>query len=319
MTISNLTITGGLTVGDNGGGILNEAGSVLSLNQVAMTANQAMADSTGLDGGCGGGIENGGTLYVSNSNFTGNVASLGSTIIGSQGGAINSFGPSVTVTNSVFTKNQADGTSTEQGFGTGGAINTDGSAATISNSTFIRNTASGRAINGGAISIEGPLTPADLYTGNTTISNSTFTGNQGIGANGTDDFSFEFGGQSLGGAIYTDLPLTIVNCGFTDNLAKGGDRGNNNSGVTDKGTNGFVGLAAGGAIINQGGTLSVTSSFFVGNQAIGGNSAAGVGGPVAGGGIANAGFSTTTLSNVTIQGNLAKGGSGGPGSIGGSS
>jgi hypothetical protein len=318
VAIANLTITDGKTVGDYGGGILVEAGSVLSLNQVAMTNNQAMADSTGLVGGCGGGIENGGTLYVNNSAFTDNVASLGSNIIGSQGGGINSFGPSVT--NSVFTGNQADGLSTAQAFGTGGAINTDGSAAIISNSTFIANLALGRTVNGGAICIAGQQPGAgDLYMGNTTITNSTFTGNQAIAANGTNDFTNQFGGQSLGGAIFTNSPVTIANSGFTDNLAKGGDQGNNSSGVTDNNTNGFVGLASGGGVISQFGTLSITSSYFVGNQAIGGNSAVGVGGPVGGGGIANAGFSTATLTNVILESNQARGGSGGPGSAGGSS
>jgi hypothetical protein len=320
VAIASLTITDGKTVGDYGGGILVEAGSVLNLNQVAMTNNQAMADSTGVVGGCGGGIENGGTLYVNNSTFTGNVASLGSTSTGSQGGGINSFGPSVTVTNSIFTGNQADGLSTGQAFGTGGAINTDGSAATISNSTFIANLALGRTVNGGAICIAGQQPGAgDLYMGNTTITNSTFTGNQAIAANGTNDFTNQYGGQSLGGAIFTNSPLTIANSGFTDNLAKGGDQGNNNSGVTDNNTDGFIGLASGGGVISQFGTLSITSSYFVGNQAIGGNSAAGVGGPVGGGGIASAGFSTATLTNAILEGNLARGGSGGPGSAGGSS
>ncbi len=47
VNIASLTITDGLTVADNGGGILVGAGSVLNLNHVVMTGNQAMADSTG--------------------------------------------------------------------------------------------------------------------------------------------------------------------------------------------------------------------------------------------------------------------------------
>jgi hypothetical protein len=320
VTISSLTISGGLSVGADGGGILTEVGSVLALNQVVMTGNQAMADGTGLLGGSGGGIENAGTLYVNNSHFTNNVASLSVTVIGSQGGAIDSSGPSVTVTNSVFTKNEVDGASTGQAFGTGGAINTDGSAATISSSTFVGNIALGRTVNGGAIAIVGQQPGAgDMYSGNTTITNCTFTGNQAIGASGTDDFSFEYGGQALGGAIYNNQPLSVVGSFFTDNLAKGGDQGNNDSGVTDNDTNGFIGLGAGAGIANQGSTLSVTSTYFVGNQAVGGNSATGVGGPAGGGGILSAGGTTTTLTNVIFQGNLARGGNGGPGAVGGSS
>ena len=50
MTIGYLTIANGLTVADNGGGILVGAGSVLNLNHVVMTGNQAMADNTGAQG-----------------------------------------------------------------------------------------------------------------------------------------------------------------------------------------------------------------------------------------------------------------------------
>ena len=109
MQIDNLTIADGLTVGGNGGGILNEAGATLNLVQVALTNNQAQADSTG-NYGSGGGIENDGSLTVTESVFTNNLASGGNftnATSGSAGGAIDSNGPSLTVTNSVFTNNQA--------------------------------------------------------------------------------------------------------------------------------------------------------------------------------------------------------------------
>ncbi len=327
VTIEYLTITDGKTVADNGGGILVEGGATmndptgtLSLDHVVMTNNQAMADSTGLDGGSGGGIENGGTLTVNACSFTNNVASLNSTNAGSQGGGIDSFGPSVTVTNSNFTGNQVDGVSTGPAFGTGGDINTDGSAATISNSTFTGNVAFARTGQGGAICIEGPLTSADYYNGNTAISTSTFSRNDAIGSNGANDVMYEYGGQAEGGAFYTEAALTtITNSTFANNLAKGGDQGNNSSGVSDNDTNGFVGLAVGGGICNQFASLTVTNGSFVGNQAQGGNSAMGVGGLAGGGGIASAGYTATTLTNVILEGNQARGGSGGPGSLGGSS
>ncbi len=329
VTIGSLTITDGNTVGANGGGILVEGAAMpgepsgtLSLNHVVMTNNHAMADSTGLDGGSGGGIENGGTLTVNACSFFNNVASLNSTNAGSQGGGIDSFGPSVTVTNSNFTGNQVDGVSTGPAYGTGGAINTDGSAATISNSTFIGNIALARTGQGGAICVEGPITGADFYNGNTAISNSTFSRNEAIGSNAANNIMYQDGGQADGGAFYTEesaAPTTITNSAFSNNLAKGGDQGNNNSGVADNGINGFVGLAVGGGICNQFASLTVTNSSFVGNQAQGGNSATGVGGLAGGGGIASAGFTTTTLTGVILEGNQAKGGSGGPGSLGGSS
>ena len=141
VTVGYLTITDGLVVADNGGGILVGAGSVLNLNHVVMTGNQAMADSTGALGGSGGAIENWGTLNVSSATFINNEASLSSIFVGSNGGAIDSAGPSLSVTNSTFTRNIADGTATLRGGGDGGAINTDGSAAIITNCTFNRNLA----------------------------------------------------------------------------------------------------------------------------------------------------------------------------------
>jgi hypothetical protein len=319
VTINDLTVTDGYTVGDSGGGMLVDAGSTLNLDRVVLSGNRALAGNAGALGGSGGGIENTGTLTVTDSTFTENVASLSAIVVGSQGGAIDSSGPSLTVINSAFTSNKADGTPTGAGAGDGGAINANGSTVTITNSTFSGNEALGRTANGGAISIEGPLTATSTYDGNTTITGSSFFGNQAIGANGANDFTNEFGGQALGGAVFTDSALTmIVDSAFTNNLAKGGDQGNNNSGVTDQDTNGFVGLATGGGICNQGASLTVTNSLFTGNVAKGGNSGTGVGGSAAGGGILSAGFSTATLTRVTLLGNGAFGGNGGPASPGGS-
>jgi len=70
--IENLTIADGLTVGGNGGGILNEAGATLDLDHVVVTNNSAYADSQG-NFGNGGGIENDGSLTVTASVFTNNL------------------------------------------------------------------------------------------------------------------------------------------------------------------------------------------------------------------------------------------------------
>ena len=167
VSIGNLTISDGLVVADNGGGILVGAGAVLNLNHVVMTGNQAMADSTGVVGGSGGAIENWGTLNVSNSTFINNEASLSSIFVGSNGGAIDSAGPSLSVTNSTFTSNRAVGTAGLRGGGDGGAINTDGSAATITNCTFNgEHRGLGRRQSTEARSIAGRrrLTAADLST-----------------------------------------------------------------------------------------------------------------------------------------------------------
>jgi hypothetical protein len=103
------------------------------------------------------------------------------------------------------------------------------------------------------------------------ISNSTFYGNQAVATNGANDLTFRSGGEALGGAIDNSAPLTISNSTFTDNVAKGGDEGDNSSDGVDGG--GFVGIATGGGICNFFSSLTVSNSTFTDNRAIGGNSA----------------------------------------------
>ncbi len=162
-----------------------------------------------------------------------------------------------------------------------------------------------------------------MYNGNTTISNSTFSRNEAIGSNGANDFMLTSLAARPRAAPSTRklLLTTITNSTVYRTIwRRGGDQGNNNSGVSDNDTNGFVGLAVGGGICqSRFASLTVTNSYFVGNQAQGGNSATGVGGLAAGGGIVSAGCTTTTLTNVILEGNQARGGTGGPGSLGGSS
>lgn len=50
--------------------------------------------------------------------------------------------------------------------------------------------------------------------------------------------TYRDGGEALGGAVVNASPLTITNSAFTDNLAKGGDMGDNSSDGVDGG--GFV-------------------------------------------------------------------------------
>jgi hypothetical protein len=314
VNIDRLTITDGQILGGNGGGILIDAGATLNLDHVVLSKNSAYADSLG-NFGSGGGIENDGSLTVAESTFKSNLASGGNftdgVTEGSAGGAINSEGSSLTVTTSLFTNNEAVGPSTGTGEGNGGAIN-NSSAATITDSTFTGNLALGRTTNGGAIST-GEKVPTD--PGTMAISDCTFTDNQAVGANGTNNFTHKFGGQALGGAIANAAPLTIADSTFTDNLAKAGDQGNNLNGIDGEP---LVGSAYGGGIVNFASSLTVTDTAFIGNQAIAGNSAAGIGGGAVGGGVCGFIFSAPTLTDVVFIGNQAIGGSGGPGYAGGS-
>ncbi len=316
VAISGLTIADGREVAGNGGGILVDAGATLDLDQVVVDRNSAYADSSG-NYGDGGGIENDGSLTVTQSLFKNNLASggeyaapiTGPITEGSAGGAIDSQGPSLTVSASVFKNNEAVGPSTGTGEGNGGAINSS-SVGIITDSTFQCNAALGRTTNGGALSTGENETFA---APSLAISDCTFTGNEAVGANGTNNSAALFGGEALGGAVANAGPLTIATSTFTDNAARGGDQGDNVGGLD---ANPVLGEAWGGGLVNFASTLTITSTLFSGNQAIGGNSAAGPGAPAAGGGLAAEIFADTTLTDVTFLGNQAIGGRGGTSSPG---
>ena len=318
VSINGLTITDGHEVAGSGGGILIDAGATLNLDEVVVTDNQATADSMG-NFGSGGGIENLGTLTVKESSFINNVASLSSVSPGSEGGAIDSSGPALTVANSTFANNQADGSPTDDGSGNGGAINTNGSTANITNSTFHDNIAVGRLVNGGAISIEGPLTAAPHGQRQYGHQQQHFHGQPCRG---------QQRGQRLHQPKWRRVPgRRRVRWFRADDqqqhiYRQSGQRrrhGRRNSSVVaaiDAG--GFVGVATGGGVCHFFSSLTVTNSTFTDNQAKGGNSAFGPGGDAAGGGVLGAGFANTSLTHVTFVGNQVVGGAGASGSPGGS-
>ncbi len=313
VTIEDLTVADGKVTSENGGGILVDPGASLTLTHAAVTGNTAVSNSQGYYGD-GGGVENDGSLTVAGSTFFDNVCSGGSytdpVTEGSAGGAIDSQGPSLAVTGTAFTGNEAVGPSTGTGEGNGGAINIS-STATISFSTFTANEALGRTTNGGAISTgENELIAAPPIT----IGNCTFAYNAAVGANDAEDFTEKFGGQAVGGAIASAGPLTISGSSFTDNIAQAGNGGNNLNPI-DGGP--FVDSADGGGLIEFANTLTISTTTFTGNEAIGGSSVAGPGGSAIGGGVASWIFSTTTLTGVKFVDNAVVGGAGGPGFTGG--
>jgi hypothetical protein len=313
VTIEELTVADGAVVSANGGGILIDSGATLALKQAIVTGNSAYANSQGYYGD-GGGVENDGSLTVTGSRFTDNQCSGGSytdpITEGSAGGAIDSQGPSLSVTTSTFAYNDAVGPSTGTGEGNGGAINT-ASTASIAFCTFSGNEAIGRTTNGGAISAgENELIAAPPLS----ISNSTFTANQAVGANNVNDFTEKFGGQAVGGAIASAGPLSIGGSSFTDNIARAGNDGSNLNPI-DGGP--FVDSADGGGVIEFANTLTISTTTFTGNEALAGSCVAGPGGSAIGGGVASWIFSATTLTGVKFIDNVAVGGGGGPGYTGG--
>jgi hypothetical protein len=287
----------------NGGGIENETGGTLTVEDSTFIANQAIAGNGGsggrfrdlcvVDVALGGGISSadGTALVVSRSTFSHNQAVGGSNASGSTrgqsrvgngaGGGLGNLGVA-TVTDSTFDHNQA----------LGGSGNTGGSGFTIVGQG-----------SGGGISCSFFGSPAVL-----TVSNSTFAANRAVGGAGNTLGTFQGNGFGGGLANFVGTTATISNCTFTGNKAVGG------SGCF--GGKGGDGL--GGAVANfLGSTLTVSACTLSGNQAIGGAGGSGAdGGDGFGGGVCNDGQSALTILTSTAAGNEAAGGAAGGGGAG---
>lgn len=247
--ISGLTLANGHAGAGDGisfgqGGAISSLFAPLTISNCVLTGN--LAD------GHGGAISTNAALTVSNSTFSHNrVQQLSS--FSPSGGAIDANGATTTITGSVFTDNQVTGNRAS-----GGAINagafSPSAQLTVTNCTFSGNqtvvTAPGGPSVGGAIL----TTPGTAVQ----ISGSQFVGNQATGV-----------GTSSGGAIFANLgdvgggPVlgSISSSVFL-----------NNSAVAAAGSGGS---AEGGAILSEGGQLSLSNSQLIGNQALGGSAASG--------------------------------------------
>jgi len=142
--IAGLTITGGAA---NGGGVFN-AGT-LTLNQVAVSGNQAGDPTNG--GGTGGGIWNytTGTLTLNSSTVSGNTVVGNSSYNPSRGGGIANYG-TLTINNSTVSGNTAS-----DGSGAGISNTLASSTLTLRNSTVSGNSAIGFVGVGGGIADHG--------------------------------------------------------------------------------------------------------------------------------------------------------------------
>ena len=195
VSLSNLTIRSGQVGGLVGkGGGINNAGT-LTINNCAVTNNQAH----GSDGNAGGGIYNAGSLTINNSTVSQNHA-YG---ISGGGGTYNSG--SLRINKSTLTGNSA---------GVGGAVN--GGTITINNSTLSANT----AYVGGAIS-----------NATVVIVNSTLSGNSasqrggGVNTSTLSVFNSTLSGNSAaqGGNMFTNGATTIMQNSIVANSPRGGN------------------------------------------------------------------------------------------------
>jgi hypothetical protein len=150
-TLNALTIANGSESSGEGGGLVNEGGTV-------SISNSTFANNSATNGGNGGGLVNdGGTVNISNSTFASNSATYGG------GGLYNTSGK-VSISNSTFANNSATFA------GGGGLANFD--TVNISNSTFANNSATS-ASGGGLANDSGTMSISNSIVANNTGGNCT--------------------------------------------------------------------------------------------------------------------------------------------------
>jgi hypothetical protein len=233
-TINGITISGGRSP-NSAGGILNNGGARLTLNDTTVTDNQALGTqaSTGL----GGGIFNASnaTLTLNRSTVSANKAN---TPTGYGGGIYNQTGGNVTLNNSTV-----NGTNTSSTYG-GGLYS--GGTLTLNNSTI--NGVNTASHGGGIFNSFGTLT----------LDNSTVSANEA---------------SSYGGGIFNDggtLSLNESTISGVNKAVHGGGIYNSSGKLTlnrsTVSTNKATG-GSGGGIYNTGGTLTLDNSTVSANQA----------------------------------------------------
>ena len=232
LKLNGLTVSGGLTDGNDGGGIFSAG--VLSLVNSAVHDNMIESIDYELVGH-GGGIFSSGALTLTNSTVHDNVlVSVGVALVGNGGGIFSSG--TLTLTNSTVHDNAAG----SDFFGDGGGIFSSGTL-TLTNSDVHNNVAglgAGIVTSGTATlnycTIRGNSavsfsTGGISSSGTLTMTNSTVSGNFGLDAaggmwvsgtailtNSTISGNSQ-GGVGGGGGILNDGMLTLIHCTVSDN------------------------------------------------------------------------------------------------------
>ncbi len=304
VSISKLTVTNGDICGD-GGGILEDVGSTLSLSKVVLTGNEAL-DCEGSANG-GGLAVRAATLTADGLTVTGNHAddNGGGIWIGLQG---NDPGAAITLTNSTVGGSGRGEGNTAGGEGGGIAI----SGQTTSNSvTFDEVTSTGNdaGSDGGGLSVD------VNGTGDLTFDHLAVTDNSAVDGGGI--FAFSSAAQpaarpaAIRPAAIIGLPGGTPN--FTDavvtgNSANAGDGGGDGGGILAVGDGASIdrALVADNSADAEGGGIYVqTTDTLISNTTIAANTATN------GGGIGVGRSSHADVAFATITDNTATDGKGG--------
>lgn len=308
--LNNSTVTGN-EAGREGGGLWNQAGSIMYLeSNTIVRGNTALGNSA--DDGGGGIFNNGGTMSIENSTIVSNRATgtsasgggilttdgtitINNTTIDSNsanraGGAIEIIDGTLNITASNMSNNDVNGNAGAANPGNGGALHVTGSSGTtvtISN-TVVANNEAGRE-GGGLWNQSGSTMNVDTR--------STIEGNLAAGT------AFDDGGGGIfnnGGTLNVST-TTISNNRVSTGLGTGGGVFNHNGGTTMLSYSTISGnrADAGGGIRNDG-TMTINANTITNNTAA-----------TNGGGIAQLNTSNTlTIKGSIVAGNTATAGGG---------
>lgn len=328
LNLSNSAFSSNVATGEikgEGGAIYENAASVLSGD--TFTSNSVVGTSVNDDDsyGYGAAIYNGNSLKVSNSTFTSNSAQcIGPYGHECYGGAIYDSG-GLTSSNDTFSSNTASTDYPDNGYvdgaaiygsavlsstrdtfksnkgtssyeGDGGAIYNTG-ITNLSGDTFTSN-----AITGTEYAYGGA---AELDAGNSTVENSTFSGN--TAGTGTQ--------EGYGGGVYLDQSAVIGGSTFSGNTATSGGGGLYDAGGAAIISSSFTGNTVSAALpYYGGGGIYEDSSEEIEDSTISGNTVNPIGLYAGGGGIyvdSSVALIDSTVSGNTTTGNLAATGGGG--------
>jgi hypothetical protein len=259
--IANVTINGPgankLSISGNHASRIFEiaAGLTVSVNNLTITHGYALEEG-------GGVLNDGSNLTLAADVLLQNVA-IGSATNdfngGAYGGALFSEGGTLEITGCQICNNQALGGASAVGLAIGGGLNIAAGNATVSDSTISGNLARGADNSSDGIGEGGGI---DLSAGTLAVNHTTIASNLAVGGANSAFASGEGGGLANAGSL--TLTASILN----GNESVGGDGG----------IGSYVGEAEGGAIANYGpngggkpGTLTISGSTFVNNQALAGN------------------------------------------------
>ena len=272
VNLSGLTISNGQAV--NGGGILVDAGAVLTLDNSTLSNNTVTNTKKNYYQSWGGGIDNYGTTTVTDCTLSGNYAF-------SYGSAIDNHA-TLTVSGCTLSGNSR-----------GGVIyNSSGGTLTVNNNSDVSGNDDIGIVNFGIATVCG-----------TTVSDNDGSGienDRGATLMVSDSHLFSNSSAGDGGGIFNSGTAIICNCTLTDNSASGFAGG---GGIYNQGTLTITGSTLSGntsVYESGGGIYNYRGTAIISNCTLSGNSAA-----MHGGGIYSGSGGTVTLNDSTVSGNSA--------------